>query len=109
MGTLSLRRNVKSLTLLIAISLLFFFAYLRYSKKATHDASTLDIAKMVPFKEAEPVVTHGGLATEGKQFYLAEKQFRILSGSVHYFRVVPEYWRDRLIKLKAMGLNTVDT
>ena len=34
---------------------------------------------------------------------------RILSGAMHYFRVVPEYWRDRLLKLKAMGLNTLET
>lgn len=40
---------------------------------------------------------------------LEGKPFRILSGSIHYFRVVPEYWRDRLLKLKAMGLNTVET
>nr|WP_294468526.1 beta-galactosidase family protein [uncultured Sellimonas sp.] len=37
-----------------------------------------------------------------------EKQ-KIISGSIHYFRVVPEYWRDRLEKLKAMGCNTVET
>lgn len=37
------------------------------------------------------------------------KPFRILSGSVHYFRVVPEYWEDRLTKLKLLGCNTVDT
>lgn len=34
---------------------------------------------------------------------------RILSGSLHYFRVHPEQWRDRLARLAAMGLNTVDT
>ncbi|NJC21606.1 beta-galactosidase [Arthrobacter pigmenti] len=34
---------------------------------------------------------------------------RILSGSVHYFRVHPYQWRDRLEKIKALGLNTVDT
>jgi beta-galactosidase len=28
---------------------------------------------------------------------------------MHYFRVVPEYWRDRMLKLKAMGLNTLET
>ncbi|XP_015755395.1 PREDICTED: beta-galactosidase-1-like protein 2 [Acropora digitifera] len=49
------------------------------------------------------------LRPEGDQFYLNGQPFRILSGSVHYFRVVPEYWRDRLLKLKAMGLNTVQT
>jgi beta-galactosidase len=28
---------------------------------------------------------------------------------MHYFRVPPAYWRDRLYKLRAMGLNTVET
>ncbi len=37
------------------------------------------------------------------------KPFRILSGALHYFRVVPEYWEDRLRKFKACGLNTVET
>ncbi len=42
-------------------------------------------------------------------FYLNGKPFKVISGAVHYFRVVPQYWRDRLEKLKAMGLNTVET
>lgn len=42
-------------------------------------------------------------------FYLDGKPFQVISGSIHYFRVVPEYWRDRLEKLKAMGCNTVET
>ncbi len=42
-------------------------------------------------------------------FYLDGKPFQIISGGIHYFRVVPEYWRDRLEKLKAMGCNTVET
>lgn len=37
------------------------------------------------------------------------QRLRVLSGAIHYFRVVPEYWRDRLLKLKACGLNTVET
>ena len=49
------------------------------------------------------------LRTEKRQFVLEGKPFRILSGAIHYFRVVPEYWKDRLLKLKAMGLNTVET
>lgn len=43
------------------------------------------------------------------KFYLDGKPFQIISGSLHYFRVVPEYWRDRLEKLRAMGCNTVET
>lgn len=42
-------------------------------------------------------------------FYLDGEKFQIVSGSIHYFRVVPEYWRDRLEKLKNMGCNTVET
>ena len=43
------------------------------------------------------------------KFYLNGEPFQIISGSIHYFRVVPEYWRDRLEKLKHMGCNTVET
>ena len=42
-------------------------------------------------------------------FYLDGEKFQVISGSIHYFRVVPEYWRDRLTKLKNMGCNTVET
>jgi len=45
----------------------------------------------------------------GKEFIYDGKPTKILSGAIHYFRVVPEYWEDRLLKLKACGLNTVET
>ena len=50
-----------------------------------------------------------GLKADGKYFTLDGKQLTILSGAIHYFRVVPEYWEDRLLKLRALGLNTVET
>lgn len=43
------------------------------------------------------------------KFYLDGEPFQIISGSIHYFRTVPEYWRDRLEKLVNMGCNTVET
>lgn len=43
------------------------------------------------------------------KFYLNGEPFQIVSGAFHYFRTVPEYWRDRLEKLKNMGCNTVET
>lgn len=49
------------------------------------------------------------LTISGEQFLYDGKPFRILSGAVHYFRVVPEYWEDRLKRLRACGLNTVET
>lgn len=42
-------------------------------------------------------------------FVLNGEPIKLISGGMHYFRVVPEYWRDRLEKLKAMGCNTVET
>ncbi len=42
-------------------------------------------------------------------FYLDGKPFKIISGSIHYFRTVKEYWRDRLEKLVNIGCNTVET
>lgn len=47
--------------------------------------------------------------TQGDQFVHNGEPIRILSGAIHYFRVVPEYWEDRLLKLKACGFNTVET
>lgn len=44
-----------------------------------------------------------------EDFYWNGEPLKIISGSIHYFRVVPEYWEDRLLKLKAMGCNTVET
>lgn len=44
-----------------------------------------------------------------RDFLLDGKPFRIISGAVHYFRFPREYWRDRLLKLKACGFNTVET
>lgn len=43
------------------------------------------------------------------QFYLDGQPYHVISGAIHYFRIVPQYWRDRLEKLKAMGCNTVET
>lgn len=51
----------------------------------------------------------GVFEVRGNHFILNGKPIQILSGAIHYFRVVPEYWRDRLLKLKACGLNTLET
>lgn len=37
------------------------------------------------------------------------RSHRILAGAIHYFRVHPDQWEDRLRRLAAMGANTVDT
>ncbi len=49
------------------------------------------------------------LTVSGNQFMLDSKPFRIISGAMHYFRVMPEFWRDRMKKMRACGLNTLET
>ena len=34
---------------------------------------------------------------------------RVISGAIHYFRVHPEQWQDRIDKARMMGLNTIET
>uniref|UniRef100_A0A8C4EI92 Beta-1,3-glucuronyltransferase 1 (glucuronosyltransferase P) b n=1 Tax=Dicentrarchus labrax TaxID=13489 RepID=A0A8C4EI92_DICLA len=50
-----------------------------------------------------------GLSANSSQFTLEGQPFHILGGSVHYFRVPRAYWRDRLLKMKACGINTLTT
>ncbi len=42
-------------------------------------------------------------------FLLDGTPFRIISGSIHYFRSCPQRWSDLLRKLKVCGFNTVET
>jgi beta-galactosidase len=46
---------------------------------------------------------------EGREFVLNGKPFRIMAGEIHFQRIPREYWADRLVKLRAAGLNTVCT
>jgi beta-galactosidase len=66
-----------------------------------------------------PVLGKTGIETPGKaehsfgwkgtQFLLDGKPFQVISGEMHYARVPRQYWRDRMRKMKAMGLNTLTT
>lgn len=51
----------------------------------------------------------GILTVDGEHFLMDGEKTTIISGTIHYFRVIPEYWEDRLKKLKACGFNTVET
>ena len=37
---------------------------------------------------------------KGKDFILNGNKINIYSGAMHYFRTLPEYWEDRLTKIK---------
>ena len=51
----------------------------------------------------------GILTYKGNDFYMDGEKYTVISGAMHYFRIPREYWRDRLLKLKECGFNTVET
>ncbi len=55
-----------------------------------------------------PAASHQ-FAIGGSDFLLDGKKLVIISGELHYPRVPRMYWRDRMRKMKAMGLNTLTT
>ncbi|HEY1804417.1 MAG TPA: beta-galactosidase family protein [Terracidiphilus sp.] len=61
-----------------------------------------------PRAQSPTPATHT-LRANGDHFELDGKPFQIISGAIHYARVPRAYWRDRLRKARAMGLNTVET
>ena len=46
---------------------------------------------------------------KGNQFIKDGKEIKIISGAVHYFRNMPDTWRDIFKKLRASGCNCVET
>ena len=46
---------------------------------------------------------------ENNTFTLDGAPFRYVSGTVHYFRVPRTYWADRLLRLRALGANVLET
>lgn len=46
---------------------------------------------------------------DNNQFLKDGKPFRYVSGSIHYFRVLPSEWRDRLRKMRMAGFNALQT
>ena len=49
------------------------------------------------------------LTCDETSFRLHGKKFHIYSGAMHYFRILAQYWEERLQMLKAAGFNTVET
>ncbi len=49
------------------------------------------------------------LVIKDGKFFIDGKATQIISGAMHYFRIHPGLWRDRLLKAKQCGLNCVET
>jgi beta-galactosidase len=44
-----------------------------------------------------------------RDFLLDGRPYQVISGALHYFRVHPDQWADRIRKARLMGLNTIET
>lgn len=44
---------------------------------------------------------------DNDRFLMDGKAFRYISASIHYMRVLPELWTDRLRKLRSAGFNAI--
>lgn len=49
------------------------------------------------------------LSYAGRKLFKHGQPHRIIAGAVHYFRIHPGQWQDRIDRLAAMGVNTLDT
>lgn len=99
----------KCIFLTIAVICLLGYLVLKRTKPLKPLADVGRSKHVAGNKLSKNKATTPSMTMDEKDFLLNGKPVRILSGAIHYFRVVPEYWRDRLLKLKAMGLNTVET
>ncbi|CAL8467305.1 g6842 [Coccomyxa elongata] len=62
---------------------------------------------LVLFATIRQTVEQRDFTIENDQFHLDGKPFRIISGSLHYHRIHPAQWKDRMLRTKALGLNTL--
>ena len=47
------------------------------------------------------------LSFKKNDFYIHGEKVKLYSGSIHYFRIPRQYWRDRLMMMKEAGLNAI--
>ncbi|GAA1636176.1 glycoside hydrolase family 35 protein [Actinoplanes couchii] len=59
--------------------------------------------------DAAALKTSAALSWRDRRLFRRGAEHQILSGALHYFRVHPQLWRDRIRRLADLGLNTVDT
>ncbi|AIY01547.1 beta-galactosidase [Arthrobacter sp. PAMC 25486] len=56
-----------------------------------------------------PRTTAQALSYGDRKLYKNGQPHRVIAGAIHYFRVHPDQWQDRIERLVAMGVNTLDT
>ncbi|WP_254460806.1 glycoside hydrolase family 35 protein [Xanthomonas sacchari] len=80
--------------------------------RTTLAALALALAFALPathVRAADSSAAWPAFATQGDHFIRDGKPYQVISGAIHFQRIPRAYWKDRLQKARAMGLNTVET
>lgn len=81
---------------------------------STANAPAVDAAAL-PLPEAAPEADPNQLPVTSRfeigeqDFLLDGRPLQVLSGALHYFRIHPDHWADRIAKARQLGLNTIET
>lgn len=73
------------------------------------ESPTTHIPSARPTDDATAGPATAALSWREGRMYRNGVPHRILSGALHYFRVHPDLWRDRIRRIADLGLNTIDT
>lgn len=57
----------------------------------------------------DPAAAAPALTYADRKLFRNGVPHRIIAGAVHYFRIHPDQWQDRIDRLVALGVNTLDT
>ncbi|EDO39870.1 predicted protein [Nematostella vectensis] len=72
--------------------------------------SYLLLAVSIVFSYINPIAAKSFTIDFDNNRFLKDGQpFRYISGGIHYFRVPQFFWKDRLLKMKAAGMNAIQT
>ncbi|MHA7306764.1 glycoside hydrolase family 35 protein [Arthrobacter sp. TMN-49] len=63
----------------------------------------------VPAESSEELAVAPALTYQDRKLFKNGQPHRIIAGAIHYFRIHPDQWQDRIDRLVAMGVNTLDT
>ncbi|KAJ8940329.1 hypothetical protein NQ318_014405 [Aromia moschata] len=104
----SARRDTMTLTRGLSRQLRFFAVLLLCLRCSSGGSSPKEeLPTLYEYYVGDEITS--GLSDDQPYFTLNNKNITLYSGAFHYFRVPRAYWRDRLRKIRAAGLNTVET
>uniref|UniRef100_A0A6N2N581 beta-galactosidase n=1 Tax=Salix viminalis TaxID=40686 RepID=A0A6N2N581_SALVM len=108
--TMARRSRTKTKLFISLISLIAFLAFVPVFAPLPSFSSHYSLSHRHRHQHRKSnQVKPGSFEIDDDKFWKDGEHFRIIGGDLHYFRVLPQYWEDRLVRAKALGLNTIQT